>query len=104
MILFIPQAGSYIHPRIQYSHRNALLDHTVYDHKCFFRKTLVPLSPKIIKRGNFLLLYSTLLYLPPLRLRSIGEYWDRTQDCWRLQKKLKRGFLVTYILKGYWLI
>jgi hypothetical protein len=29
----------------------------------------------------FYVLYSTLLYLPPLRFHCVGGYWDRTQDC-----------------------
>jgi hypothetical protein len=35
-------------------------------------------------KGEFLLmfslLYSTLLHLPPLRIRCVGGRWDRTQD------------------------
>ncbi len=30
----------------------------------------------------FLVLYSTLLYLPPLRFYCIGGCWDRTEDSW----------------------
>jgi hypothetical protein len=37
------------------------------------------------KQGDFLkffyyVLYSTLLYLPPLRFNCVGGCWDRTQD------------------------
>ena len=32
----------------------------------------------------FLLLYSTLLHLPPLRFHCVGECWDQTQDCCNL--------------------
>jgi hypothetical protein len=36
------------------------------------------------EQGNFLkffmVLYSTLLHLPPLRFQCVGECWDRTQD------------------------
>jgi hypothetical protein len=38
-------------------------------------------------KGGFLdfsssVLDSTLLHLPPLIFRCVGECWDRTQDCW----------------------
>ncbi len=40
---------------------------------------------KIPSQGDFLdfliVLYSTLLHLPPLRFHCVGECWDRTQDC-----------------------
>jgi hypothetical protein len=30
--------------------------------------------------GDFGVLYSTLLHLPPLRFHCLGEFWDGTQD------------------------
>jgi hypothetical protein len=29
----------------------------------------------------FYVLYSTLLYLPPLKFHCVGGCWDRSQDC-----------------------
>jgi hypothetical protein len=34
---------------------------------------------KFFLRGNFLVCYSTLLHLPPLRFYCVGGCWDRTQ-------------------------
>jgi hypothetical protein len=59
----------------------------------------MPLQKKVkIKMGEFfgifLVHYSTLLHLSPLRLHCVGECCDRTQDCLALAGQLARLDLI----------